>query len=57
MTSFSGKAFEPCIEVIAAISMYFAKQAVLRIAENKDLDVRVWDSAAISYVRLYRLSS
>ena len=57
MKSFSGKAFEPSIEEIATISVYFAEQAASRIAEDKDLDMRVWDSAAMSCVRLCRLSS
>ena len=54
MMSFSGKAFKP---TIATIGMYFAKQAASRIAEDDDLDTSVWDSAAMSYVRLCRLSS
>ncbi len=57
MKSFSGKAFKPSIEEIATVSMYFAERVALRIAEDEDLDVRVWDSAAMSYVRLCRLSS
>jgi hypothetical protein len=57
MKSFSGKALEPSIEAIAAISVYFAKRAASRIAEDDDLDAREWDSAAISCVRLCRLSS
>ena len=57
MKSFSGKAFKPSIKEIAAISMYFAGQAASRIAKDKDLDARVWDSAAMSCVRLCRLSS
>jgi hypothetical protein len=57
ITSFSGKALEPCIEAIAAVSVYFAERAASRVAEDEALDVRVWDSAAISCVRLCRLSS
>jgi len=57
MKSFSGKAFEPSIKEIATISIYFAKRAASRIAEDEDLDVRVWDSAAMSCVRLCRLAS
>jgi hypothetical protein len=57
MKSFSGKAFEPSIEEIAAVSVYFAERAASRIAEEEDLDARVWDSAAMSCVRLCRLSS
>ncbi len=42
MTSFFGKAFEPCIEAIAAASVYFAKQAASRIlAKDDDLDMSV----------------
>ncbi len=52
--SFSGKVLEPAI---AAISVYFAEQVASRIAEDEALDVRVWDSAAMSYVRPCRLSS
>ena len=52
--SFSGKVLEP---VIAAVSMYFAKWAALRIAKDEALDARVWDSAAMSCVRPCRLSS
>jgi len=55
--SFSGKAFEPCVKVIAATSMYFAKQVASRIAEDEDEDMRVWDSAAMSCVRFCRLFS
>ncbi len=47
MKSFSGKAFEPSVEAIAAVSVYFAKWVALRIAKDEDLDVRVWDSAAM----------
>jgi hypothetical protein len=57
MTSFSGKALEPCVEAIAAASVYFAERAASRIAEDEDLDARVWDSAAMSCVRFCRLSS
>ncbi len=52
MKSFSSKAFEPSVEAIATVSVYFAEWAPLRIAEDKDLDTRVWDSAAMSCVRL-----
>jgi hypothetical protein len=55
--SFSSKVFEPCVEVIATASVYFAEQVALRIAEDKDLDTRVWDSAAMFCVRFCRLSS
>jgi len=54
--SFSGKAFKPSVEAIAAVSVYFAEWAASRIAEDKDLDTRVWDSAAMSCVRFSRLS-
>ncbi len=57
MKSFSGKAFEPSIEEIAAVSVYFAEWVASRIAKDKDLDARVWDSAAMFCVRLCRLSS
>ena len=57
MKSFSGKAFEPSIEEIATVSVYFAERAASRIAKDKDLDARVWDSAAMSCVRLCRLFS
>jgi hypothetical protein len=57
MTSFSDKVLEPCVEAIAAASVYFAEQAASRIAEDEDLDARVWDSAAMSCVRFCRLSS
>ena len=57
MKSFSGKAFEPSIKEIATVSVYFAEWAALRIAKDEDLDTRVWDSAAMSCVRLCRLSS
>ena len=55
--SFSGKAFEPCIEAIATVSVYFAERAASRTAEDEDLDARVWDSAAMSCVSVCRLSS
>jgi hypothetical protein len=57
MKSFSGKAFEPSMEEIATVSVYFAEQVASRLAEDKDLDARVWDSAAMSCVILCRLAS
>jgi hypothetical protein len=57
MMFFSGKAFKPCVEAIAATSMYFAEWVASRIAEDEDLDARVWDSAAMFCVRFFRLSS
>jgi len=57
MTSFSGEAFEPCVKAIATASVYFAEWVASRIAEDEDEDVRVWESAAMSYVRFCRLSS
>jgi hypothetical protein len=57
MESFSGKALEPSIEAIAAVSVYFAERAASRIAEDDDLDAREWDSAVISCVRHCKLSS
>ena len=56
MKSFSGKAFEPSMEEIAAVSVYFAEWAASRLAEDEDLDARVWDSAAMSCVILCRLA-
>jgi len=55
--SFSGKAFEPCIKAIAAVSVYFAEQVASRTAKDEDKDARVWDSAAMSCVSVCRLSS
>jgi hypothetical protein len=37
--------------------VYFAERVASRIAEDEDLDARVWDSAAMSCVRFCRLSS
>ena len=37
--------------------MALIEQVASRIAKDEDLDIRVWDSAAMSCMRLCRLSS